>query len=273
MTRAKKKRAARAESKPSAGRRETKRAVLPAASQQPLAKVAPGVPGGPNRAERKEEARRQREALRRGMARRRYYRIAGVALTVLSVAGAITAYSVTRPSPAAAAGCGSVRTIPPYAGKQGDRAHVLPQARLKLSTYRSQPPVSGPHDSRPLDAGVYEAPPDPYRTLHSLEHGAVIIWYREGLGNSSLQKIKDFYRTQSHGDHVIVAPYSYPDQGSAGDLPAGKQVVLVAWHRLRSCRQASLDVVRGFVAVYRAPTGTGRPIGYKGEAPEPGVPI
>ena len=110
-------------------------------------------------------------------------------------------------------------------------------------------------------------PPDVYRTIHSLEHGTVIVWYAPGLASSDLQKITAFYRSF---DHVIVAPYSYPDQGSAGRLPAGKQMVLVAWHHLQACGQPSLAVVKDFVASYRTPTGVIRPNGYKGDAPEAG---
>ena len=55
----------------------------------PSAKVAPAEPGGPNRQARKEEARRQREAIQRKMSRRRYYRLIGVITAVVVVAGAI----------------------------------------------------------------------------------------------------------------------------------------------------------------------------------------
>src|SRR5437867_4283084 len=64
--------------------------------------VAPATPGGPNRLARKEEARRQREALRRKMARRRGYRMVGLVVAFLLVAGAVSAYIVLKPSAAEA---------------------------------------------------------------------------------------------------------------------------------------------------------------------------
>ena len=68
-----------------------------------------------------------------------------------------------------------------------------------------------------------------------------------------------------------MAPYSYPNQGSAGQLPAGKQMVLMAWHHVQACTQLSLPVAFAFVAHYRYPPPAGE--SYKGSAPEQGAPI
>jgi uncharacterized protein DUF3105 len=248
----------------------------------PAVPVTPATPGGPNRQARKEEARRQREALRRKMARRRYYRIGGALLSVAVAAAAVTVYLVTRENPADAAGCGTVSTISPFKPVSQDRAHIgSPSANgeqvttaPRLSAYSSTPPTSGPHSPQPLEAGVFASAPDVYRTIHSLEHAAVIIWYDpSALGNPELTKIQDFYRQPANQDHVIVAPYSYPDQGAAGRLPAGKTMVLVAWHRMQTCPQPSLAAAEDFVDHYRITTGQSAPLGYRGEAPEPGSPI
>jgi hypothetical protein len=52
--------------------------------------VAPASPDGPNRKVRKEEARRQREALQRKIGRRKWYRIGAAVLVVVIAAGAVT---------------------------------------------------------------------------------------------------------------------------------------------------------------------------------------
>jgi hypothetical protein len=254
--------------------RESGAAAKGRMAPEQLPRVAPAEPGGPNRAARKEAARQQREAIQRRMARRRYYRVIGAVLAVLLVAGAITAYQLTRPSPTAVAGCGPVQKTqavrPAPASGLGDRSHVPTTSRPKLSTYPTHPPASGPHDQVPLPAGVYENPPDVYRTIHSLEHGAVIVWYRPTLTSGDIEKIKSFYRNTAANDHVIVAPYSYPTEGPAGLLPNGKDMVMVAWHRYEACDQANLGVVKDFVKLYRTPTGVTSPPGYKGVAPEAG---
>jgi len=175
-------------------------------------------------------------------------------------------------SQAQAAGCGPVQTIPAYSGAP-DQAHIGTQVASPppLSSYPSTPPASGPHDPGPLGAGVYPSPPPVYSTIHSLEHGAVVVWYDPSASGQELDRIKSFFDDAANSDHVIVAPYNYPDQGAAGKLPAGKQMVMVAWHHIESCDRPSLAAAFDFVAHYRFPPPAGE--SYKGDAPEQGAPI
>jgi hypothetical protein len=64
-----------------------------APSSTPKVAVAPASPDGPNRKVRKEDARRQREALQRKAARRKFYRwgVAGAIVVALIVTGALVA--------------------------------------------------------------------------------------------------------------------------------------------------------------------------------------
>ena len=249
-------------------------------------KPAPAQEGGPNRLARKEEARRERERLRRKMARRRTLERAGrwgVAAAVVAGIG-VAIFVSSRPKEATAAdraiiargvraakaaGCTGVTTTRQYRGDQ-DREHIQGATGPALSTYPSTPPASGPHNSTPLDAGAYSDPPDIWRAIHSLEHGAVEIWYAPAAAaDPQVLRIKDFFSDPANSDHVIVAPYDYPGQGAAGRLPAGKRLVLTAWHRMQTCARPNLDVVRAFVVQYAA-TGNHA---YRGEAPEAGAAI
>ena len=46
--------------------------------------------------------------------------------------------------------------------------------------YNSNPPTSGPHYATSQPAGIYDKEiPDGY-LIHSMEHGAVILWYKSG---------------------------------------------------------------------------------------------
>ena len=273
-------------SSPSSGTGSATRAS--AGPNGPSVPVAPAQPGGPNRLARKEEARRQREALRRKQARRRYYRIGGVALAIVVALAAIATITVINNSnkkknvqvAVTNAGCGPVQTIAPYPTASDDRAHIGAagangevSTAPPLSSYRTQPPTSGPHNPVPLNAGVYSSPPDVYSAIHALEHGAVIIWYSPTAPSTLVSQLSSYYKEPSHSDHVIVAPYNYPTQGTAGQLPAGKQMVLVAWHHMRQCGKVSLDATKDFVDHYRTPTGQTAPSGYLGDAPEPGLAI
>ena len=139
-----------------------------------------------------------------------------------------------------------------------DHDHVDAADRPALSTYATIPPASGPHDPSPLTAGIYETPPDVYRTIHSLEHGAVIIWYDADISSQALDDLLAFYGQPFEDNDIgqakiIIAPYDYPDQGPAGQLPAGVQMAMVAWHRLQLCSSVSLPVAFDFSSRFEVP--------------------
>jgi hypothetical protein len=232
------------------------------------------------KAERKEEARRQRVELQRKMARSRRNRRISMIVVVALVVG-VGAYALTRPQEARAdplellatvdqareaAGCGPVEDVGPYLPKSQDRSHIV--AQVPLSTYASVPPASGPHNAITYGAGEYGTPPPIDRVIHSLEHGAAVVWYSPDATGQELARIRSFYEEADVGGRVIVAPYDYPDQGAAGTLPAGSQMALVAWHRVQTCSRVNLAAAFGFTSSYAAP-----PFGdqrYRGEAPEAG---
>jgi Protein of unknown function (DUF3105) len=233
------------------------------------------------KAERKEEARRERVELRRKMARSKRNRRVAIVVAIGLVAAA-SAYLVFRPEPAEAdpqellaaaprateaAGCGAVEDVGSFQPKDRDGAHVT--SPIPLSEYASVPPASGPHNPIPLGAGVYDAPPAIDRVIHSLEHGAAIVWYSPDASGAELEEVKAFYERDEVGRRVIVAPYDYPTEGAAGALPAGSQMALVAWHHVQTCARPNLAAAFGFTASYTAP-----PFGhqrYKGNAPEAGA--
>jgi hypothetical protein len=263
-----------------------------------LSEDVPGRPDQgrrPTKAERKEQARKEREALQQRLAsRRRRNRlgmgliaggvlVAGLAFVVTPDGGAIPAPDVllARAGRAAeAAGCTGVETTPPFEPADQDRAHINPAAGPPISAYPTIPPASGPHADippGPLPAGVYESLtlPDLYRAIHSLEHGATIVWYDPSAPAQRIAGMIDFYDRRLQDaevgqDRVIVAPYDFLGD-PAGLLPDGRQIALVAWHRLRLCDRVDLAVAYDFTSQYSYPTSSSRD--YRGEAPEPGAAI
>jgi hypothetical protein len=177
------------------------------------------------------------------------------------------------PEASRSAGCGPVQTISPYPGGL-DRAHVGGSvARMpSFATFPSRPPASGPHASGTVGAGVYPDPPPMDQAIHSLEHGAAIVWLApEALSNAESVRIESFFKRGNEQNHVIVAPFDYPDQGETGTLPAGKQMALVGWHRLQVCDRPTLAVAFAFLERYRF--NLWRRGSYRGEAPEKYSPI
>ena len=245
----------------------------------------------PTKAERREEARLKREEIQRRMARRRRSRSIGLVLIAVAVVVVVIAVFLTsggkggnaniasaadllKQAPAAkqSAGCDAVQTTPNYANAPGadpsiDHEHIgsAPEVATApaLSTYATIPPASGPHNPSPLPPGIYNSPPDVFRTIHSLEHGAVIIWYAPGTTGKELDDLRAFYgQPQSGADigqaKIIVAPYDYPDQGTAGQLQSGVQMAVVAWHRLETCSSVNLAVAFDFSSQFEAPGYGGR---------------
>lgn len=235
------------------------------------------------KAERKEQARRERLELQRRMARARRTRRIALALTFVVVAG-IGAFVLTRPqtvsaSPAEllrtaaeakqAAGCGPVEDVGPFQPEGRDRAHVADGEMPALSSFASSPPASGPHSEVTLGAGVLASPPPIDRLIHSLEHGAAIVWYSPEASGEEVDAIRDFFRDAEVGSRVIVAPFDYPDEGADGRLPAGTSMALVGWHHVQRCAQVSLAAAFDFTSQYAAPSYGQRP--YLGNAPEAGA--
>jgi len=239
--------------------------------------------GRMTKAERREQARRERFELRRKMARSKRNRRIGIVVSALLVA-AVVAFVVTRPSTSVAspeellaqatqakeaAGCGPVEDVGAFQPRDRDAAHLAdPSQAPPLTEYPSVPPASGPHDPIPLSYGVYETPPPIQRVIHSLEHGAAVIWYSPDASGTELDQMKEFYRDPDVGSRVIVAPYDYPAEGDPGSLPAGTQMALVAWHHVERCARVSLAAAFDFSSEYAAPPFGSRP--YLGNAPEPG---
>ncbi|HEY5860394.1 MAG TPA: DUF3105 domain-containing protein [Actinomycetota bacterium] len=260
----------------------------------------------PTKAERKDQARIEREQIQRQMAARKRNRNIGIAVIALAVVAVLVVVLVVKPgsdptSPGTAdspadllaqapdakgdAGCDDVQTIGFYDGvndpespQYTDQAHIgAPGSAFPemppLTSYPSQPPVSGPHANippGPLPAGFYDDPPDLARVLHSLEHGASVVWYSPTATDQQLQPLRDFYDRDDPAvgqDRVIVAPYDY--EGDGGQLPSGVMMSLGAWHRQQNCSQISLPVAFDFTSQYSAPPFEGRE--YAGEAPEAGA--
>jgi hypothetical protein len=260
----------------------------------------------PTKAERKDQARIEREQIQRQMAARKRNRNLGYVVIALAVVAVLVVVLVVKPgsdpsasadgpSPqellaqapeaASASGCDDVQTIGFYGGVNDpqspdytDQAHIGAEGSPfpempPLTSYPSQPPVSGPHANippGPAPAGFYEDPPDLARVIHSLEHGASVIWYSPTATDQQLQPIKDFYDRDEPAvgqDRVIVAPYDY--EGDGGQLPSGVMMSLGAWHRQQNCAKLSLPVAFDFTSQYSYPTVEGRD--YAGEAPEAGA--
>jgi len=110
--------------------------------------------------------------------------------------------------------------------------------------YERTPPLSGSHSSRATSAGFYEEGRNLENLVHSLEHGAVIVYYDpDALTEDAESDLREW--ASNYTDplaSVIVVP-------SPNDEPEAPYT-LTAWrHRLR-LSEYDPDAVRAFIAEY-----------------------
>jgi hypothetical protein len=214
--------------------------------------------GGANveRRERKEEARRLREA-----ERRRIRRAASLRRTVTSIgiaAAAVAAITLFR-------SFGGPNDIPQSAIRAAEQAGCTEVDQPASSApsgqhlqpgqdpgYTDTPATSGFHDPSPLPAEpkVYDTQPTETNAVHSLEHGAVFVYYLPEAEGGISQEIVDRLAQIAEGsDATFLAPYP--------TLTSETALTLTAWNRRQSCPvgdalspQAAATIVNGFVTAF-----------------------
>jgi hypothetical protein len=217
--------------------------------EPPLAAEATAAPASP----RSRDAVRKTQQRRRRRGRQRTY--LWIALVIVVIVGAFVARSYVNGREvrafnklASANGCGNLQVT----GGSGSGEHL---AEGDTTEYDTSPPTHGAHSQVTQNAGVYDEPLSTdgaaensiYKAVHSLEHGAVIIWH-DGLEEDGLSDLEDEYRNQNK---VIVAPYS--------QLSGDTHVALTSWGRLVECEEVSTRVIDEFNEMFNS----------KRPAPEP----
>ncbi len=69
--------------------------------------------------------------------------------------------------------------------------------------YNSNPPAGGNHYATTAHGGVYDVAPPDGNLVHSLEHGAVILWYRDDLSKADFEKLKKIFN-QTSGKGIMT---------------------------------------------------------------------
>lgn len=105
--------------------------------------------------------------------------------------------------------------------------------------YSSVPATSGTHAPNWAPCGIYRQQIPEMYVVHTLEHGAVVVYYRPAeVSGEALAGLEDLARDFS--THIVVMPY--PEMA----IP----VALVAWGHLAARPALDLDEVRAFWAEY-----------------------
>lgn len=118
--------------------------------------------------------------------------------------------------------------------------------------YSQSPPVGGPHAGTWQNCGPYDEPVTSEFAVHSIEHGAVWITYRDDLDDASITRISQLADDEPY---VLASPW-------AGDEALPSPVVASAWGRQLKIDAATGDELASFVRAFAQGEQT----------PEPGAP-
>jgi len=118
--------------------------------------------------------------------------------------------------------------IPDLGGTHVARGAVHP-------AYNSNPPTSGWHWESVAGAGIKNEPIPDELVLHSMEHGAVVVWYREGLEQNEIDKIKEAFNNSS-GKKIMLPRKDL-------DVP----VALTSWGYLLKLDNIDQGIIKEFI--------------------------
>ena len=142
--------------------------------------------------------------------------IGAVALVALAIIG-FGVYSVVQGSRSWEDKVADIKGVVNYRAQKNpqidDRSH-----KDGTLSYVTSPPVGGAHNATPqnCNGNVYDAPIANEHAVHSLEHGAVWVTYKQGLGADQVAKLQE--KVQGR-DYMLMSPIANLD----------KNISLQAW--------------------------------------------
>jgi hypothetical protein len=90
--------------------------------------------------------------------------------------------------------------------------------------YNTSPPTSGPHSPQFAQNRVYDAPVPKEQLVHSMEHGAVVVWYNTTDQNVIRSMAQIVSGANQSGKMVVMAPYS--------NVGATDLIAFTSWTRM-----------------------------------------
>lgn len=144
---------------------------------------------------------------------------------------------------AQAAGC----TAASFTSEANPQDHIDGES----ATTQSIPPLSGAHNERWADWGVYDRPVPYKHQIHNLEHGGVIIHYGTEVPVEAVNSLRNLWAASPA--FVMVVPDSNPT------FPKNA-VVAGSWQRWVVCKPYSAAKVAAIEAFVKE---------YRGRGPEP----
>lgn len=112
--------------------------------------------------------------------------------------------------------------------------HISERAAADV-VYNSNPPTSGPHFSASVAPGIYQSYLPPGLTVHSLEHGRVVIHYRTGTPDDVVGRLESI--AKRYAPNIVLTPNPEIDTS----------IALTAWGRIDKLDHYDEDRITSFV--------------------------
>lgn len=110
--------------------------------------------------------------------------------------------------------------------------------------YERTPPAGGPHYASTVNAGFYEEPQSYGSLVHTLEHGAIVVYYDPAqLSPEAEEHLREFAQTYTGSWQSFVAVPNPNDDPEAA-------YVLTAWEKRLTMDQYDPETARQFTAEY-----------------------
>lgn len=176
---------------------------------------------------RREERKAREAAEKKREARRRRVRMVGIGSVAVLITVVVGFWLSQRLFPSELVGVERPTNL--------GRGHI---AAGEPANYATATPTSGPHAASSARCGIYTQQMPAEFAVHALEHGAVVIWYRQDLEDevgAALREIVDGF-----DNRVILSP----------NANLTEPIVATAWNRLK--RYESVDPeIEEFITTYR----------------------
>ncbi len=102
--------------------------------------------------------------------------------------------------------------------------------------FKTNPPVSGPHDQEPTDWGYYDQALPDVKAIHNLEHGGIWVSYQpEALNDEQKEELRRL--AKQYDQRLIVSPRAQNDT----------KVAIASWRRLEITDALNIDTVKQFL--------------------------
>ncbi len=124
----------------------------------------------------------------------------------------------------------------------GQKVEEMKSPHIKIGelheAYNSNPPTSGPHIGDAVAGpGIKNKPISDELVVHSLEHGAVVLWYRQDLKEEDVSRLKKVFN-QASGKKIMIPRKEM-------DTP----IALTSWNQILRLNEIDEVKIKEFIEI------------------------